>query len=100
MSCPTPIRIRRSRAHSEHADSGTTILKRVLGMTVGDVLDQTLKKRGLRAVDYVLENKRYPGKELDLTMRLTTLESSMSKAGLELLLIRKHSKDEGCRESI
>ena len=76
----------------EHADSGSTILKRSAGMTVGDVLEQTLKKRGLRAVDYVLENKRYPGRALDPAMKLTTLESTMNKSGLEFLLIRKHSE--------
>ena len=79
-----------------YADNGCTILKRQLdrSTTVGDILEQTLKRRMLRTgLEYTLERKKKPGHELNVAVKLSTLDPTADHPGvLEFLLIRKHSK--------
>eukprot|EP00050_Salpingoeca_kvevrii_P015412 m.46596 g.46596 ORF g.46596 m.46596 type:complete len:541 (-) comp6312_c0_seq1:88-1710(-) len=78
-----------------HTDSGFTILQRTPHMTVAEVLDKTLKKRGLRATDYVLELVDRPGLVLNPDTNLNSLERGNLAKPLEFNLDRKFSKRRG-----
>lgn len=85
------LTISRSRCRY-HSDSGSTILPRRSGdMTVAEILKQTLRRRGLRYGEYLLERSGDIGVRLDLNTTLAELEDSAG-GPVEFVLIRKFSE--------
>ncbi len=65
-------------------------------MTVGQVLKATLKRRGLRYGEYLLERKGDPGVRLDHNQSISELEERI-QGPVEFVLIRKYSEPSGGR---
>ncbi|EGD74397.1 hypothetical protein PTSG_06408 [Salpingoeca rosetta] len=71
-----------------YPDGSSTLLQRKRGLTVGDVIKQALRKRGIRFGEYVLEVKGQPQVALDPTEKIADVEEA-HPGRVEFALIKK-----------
>ncbi len=63
------------------SDDGCTVLRPAAGALVSDILELTLRKRGVRVgADYVLELKTEPGRALDMAAPLSSFHRADGRA--------------------
>ena len=86
---PLPSILAAHACARHYPDGSKTLLQRRRGLTVGDVVKQALRKRGIRFGEYALEVIGEPQVALDNAEKISDVEAAKPDSRVQFLLIKK-----------